>query len=128
MAILRSIVQALVGTIFSGRTGDDLAWRAMAALDCITVTLGPAGVIAARDGVFHRAPSLKIDAVDTVGAGDTFCGYLTAGLDEGLDFSISLQRAVCAAALACTQTLAQPAIPRLEEVERVLGLVASFDT
>lgn len=90
------------------------------------VTLGAEGVVATRNGFLHRAASLKIDAVDTVGAGDTFCGYLAAGLDEGLDFATSLQRAVCAAALACTRTGAQPAIPHLAEVEHSFAPVAKF--
>src|SRR3546814_20753085 len=48
------------------------------------VTLGAEGVIAARGGEIIRTTGLKNEPVDTVGAGDTFCGYLAAGLDRGL--------------------------------------------
>jgi hypothetical protein len=41
-------------------------------------------VLWARDGKVEHVPSLKIKPVDTVGAGDTFCGYLAQGLDAGM--------------------------------------------
>jgi hypothetical protein len=75
------------------------------------VTLGGDGVIAIRDGVISRAKGLKIEPVDTVGAGDTFCGYFAASLDEGLDFEPALRRAAVAGSLACLKQGAQPSIP-----------------
>jgi ribokinase len=83
----------------------------------IIVTLGAEGVIAIRDGAFHRAKGLKIEPVDTVGAGDTFCGYLAASLDAGLEFEAALRRAAVAGSLACLKPGAQPAIPLAVEVD-----------
>ena len=83
----------------------------------IIVTLGADGVIAMRDGAFHRVMGLKIEPVDTVGAGDTFCGYFAASLDRGLDFAAALRRAAVAGSLACTQPGAQPAIPPAGDVD-----------
>jgi ribokinase len=83
----------------------------------LIVTLGGDGVIAMRDGQFFKATGLLIDPVDTVGAGDTFCGYLAAGLDQGLEFSVALKRAAVAGSLACTKHGAQPSIPLALEVE-----------
>jgi ribokinase len=83
----------------------------------IIVTLGGDGVMAMRDGAFHRADGLKIEPVDTVGAGDTFCGYFAASLDQGLDFAAALRRAAVAGSLACLQAGAQPAIPLASAVE-----------
>ncbi|KQS90438.1 MULTISPECIES: ribokinase [unclassified Rhizobium] len=83
----------------------------------IIVTLGAEGVIAIRNGAFHRAKGLKIEPVDTVGAGDTFCGYLAASLDAGLDFDAALRRAAVAGSLACLKPGAQPAIPLAVEVD-----------
>ena len=80
------------------------------------ITLGAEGVIAARDGRLHRAQGLAIQPVDTVGAGDTFCGYLAAGLDSGLAFGEALHRAAVAGSLACLQPGAQPSIPTETEV------------
>jgi len=83
----------------------------------IIVTLGADGVIAMRGGAFHRVMGLKIEPVDTVGAGDTFCGYFAASLDQGLDLAAALRRAAVAGSLACTQPGAQPAIPSAGDVD-----------
>ena len=77
----------------------------------LIVTLGGDGVIAIRDGAISRASGLVIDPVDTVGAGDTFCGYFAASLDAGLDFDAALRRAAVAGSLACLSAGAQPSIP-----------------
>lgn len=48
----------------------------------LVVKLGAAGALAIRDGEHHHSPGLRIDAFDTVGAGDAFnAGYLSACLD-----------------------------------------------
>ncbi|WFS01116.1 ribokinase [Rhizobium tumorigenes] len=82
----------------------------------LIVTLGGDGVIAIRDGVLSRAKGLVIAPVDTVGAGDTFCGYFAASLDQGLDFEAALRRAAVAGSLACLSAGAQPSIPLAEAV------------
>lgn len=82
----------------------------------IVVTLGAEGVIAVRDGELARAVGLEIVPVDTVGAGDTFCGYLASGLDQGLSFADALRRAAVAGSLACLARGAQPSIPLAEAV------------
>ena len=86
----------------------------------LIVTLGAEGVISARDSKLHRAQGLAIEPVDTVGAGDTFCGYLAASLDQGLDFEGALRRAAVAGSLACLKHGAQPSIPTADEVGRHL--------
>lgn len=87
----------------------------------IIVTLGGDGVVAVRDGKLHKAKGLVIEPVDTVGAGDTFCGYLAAGLDQGLKFDMALRRAAVAGSLACLKPGAQPSIPLQAEVDRNLA-------
>ena len=77
----------------------------------IIVTLGPDGARAATPTGSFAVPALKVDPVDTVGAGDTFCGYLAAGLDQGLDLEAAMRRAAVAASLACLKPGAQPAVP-----------------
>jgi ribokinase len=64
---------------------------------------------------------MQITPVDTVGAGDTFCGFLAAGLDTGLSLGTSLRRAAIAGGLACLKPGAQPAIPHKEDVDAVTG-------
>jgi ribokinase len=83
----------------------------------VIVTLGADGVIAFENGAIHRAAGLAIEPVDTVGAGDTFCGFLAAGLDAGLVFPEALRRAAVAGSLACLKSGAQPSIPTAAEVD-----------
>lgn len=83
----------------------------------VVVTLGAEGVVAATPTDFLRAEGLTIDPVDTVGAGDTFCGYLAAGLASGLNLADALRRAAVAGSLACLKPGAQPAIPFAKDVD-----------
>lgn len=108
----------------SGRPADTLeaARKELSALhgktgQCMIVTLGGDGVLWARDGRIEHVESLKIKPVDTVGAGDTFCGYLAQGLDAGMEFAASVRRAAVAGALACLTPGAQPSIPLSSEVD-----------
>lgn len=83
----------------------------------VVVTLGERGAIAISDRDIIRVDSPRIVPVDAVGAGDTFCGYLAAGLDAGDDFVVSLQRAAVAGAVACLSPGAQAAIPLRSAVD-----------
>jgi ribokinase len=87
----------------------------------VIVTLGPDGARAATPSRSIAVPAMHVTPVDTVGAGDTFCGYLAAGLDKGLDLEVAMRRAAVAASLACLKPGAQPAIPYAREVEAALG-------
>ena len=84
----------------------------------IIVTLGPDGAkaVTAEDEAI-AVPALAITPVDTVGAGDTFVGYLAAGLDGGLSLEAAMTRAAKAASLACLKPGAQPAVPWAKEVD-----------
>ena len=86
----------------------------------IVVTLGGDGVLAATPTDFLQVAALKITPVDTVGAGDTFCGYLAAGLSTGLGLEQALARAAAAGSLACLKPGAQPAIPLAADVEQAM--------
>lgn len=86
----------------------------------LVVTLGAKGVLAATKQGFLHVPAPSITPVDTVGAGDTFCGYLAAGLAEGLELEAALRQAAVAGALACLKPGAQPAIPLRVEVDELM--------
>ncbi len=86
----------------------------------LVLTLGAEGAIAATPEGAIRIEALPITPVDTVGAGDTFCGYLAAALDQRLPLETALTRAGIAATLACLKPGAQPAIPTLQEVTDAL--------
>jgi ribokinase len=87
----------------------------------VIVTLGGDGARAATPEGSFSVPALQVEPVDTVGAGDTFCGYLAAGLDRGLGLEEAMRRAAVAASLACLKPGAQPAVPFADEVERARG-------
>lgn len=87
----------------------------------VIVTLGPDGARAATPDGSFSVPALKVEPVDTVGAGDTFCGYLAAGLDRGLGLEEAMRRAAVAASLACLKPGAQPSVPFAAEVEKARG-------
>jgi ribokinase len=87
----------------------------------VIVTLGGDGARAVTaDGKRISVPALPIKPIDTVGAGDTFCGYLAAGLDAGLDLEAAMRRAAAAGSLACLKPGAQPAIPTADAVEKAM--------
>lgn len=88
----------------------------------VIVTLGPDGARAATPSGGFSVAALKIEPVDTVGAGDTFCGYLAAGLDGGLELEQAMRRAAAAASLACLKRGAQPSIPYVAEVDAALSM------
>ncbi|ODT74883.1 MAG: ribokinase [Pelagibacterium sp. SCN 64-44] len=88
----------------------------------VIVTLGKDGARAVtREGQAISVAALPVKPVDTVGAGDTFCGYLAAGLDAGLGLEAAMRRAAVAGSLACLNPGAQPAIPLAEAVDKALG-------
>ena len=86
--------------------------------ECI-ITLGPKGsLLATREGLY-KIDALKVEAIDTVGAGDMFVGAFSAGLFKGGCTTSSLQRATVASGLACKFKGAQPSLvtPHLVESE-----------
>lgn len=87
----------------------------------IVVTLGEDGVLAATPEADFAVPTIPVKPVDTVGAGDTFCGYLGAALAERIPLEAALRWAAAAGALACLKPGAQPAIPLRDEVERAMA-------
>jgi ribokinase len=95
----------------------------MAALEvpCVVVTLGERGCCARIDGEHRLQPAFKVQAVDTTGAGDTFCGTLVAALGQRMPFPLALRRASAASALACTRVGAQASVPAHAEVESMLA-------
>ncbi|MFJ4108671.1 ribokinase [Oerskovia enterophila] len=83
----------------------------------VVVTLGGAGCLVAQRGAAPvRVPAPRVDAVDTTGAGDTFCGVLAAALAGGSTLVDAARTASFAGALAVTRPGAQDAVPTADEV------------
>ncbi len=102
---------------------------AMAALPCqtVVVTLGARGAVARQDGELHYQTGFVVQAVDTTGAGDTFCGVLIAQLAAGHPMPQALPFASAAAALCCTKPGAQSSIPAAIEVSAFLAERSASD-
>lgn len=83
----------------------------------IIVTLGGAGVVAVSTDDITSIPAPSVNVVDTVGAGDCFCGVLAAALSDGRSFVDSIRLAVHAAALAVQKEGAATSMPTRAEIE-----------
>ena len=78
----------------------------------VIITLGSKGCYAA--GRMH--PCVKVKAVDTVAAGDTFNGAFVVALAEGMPVEDAVAFAQRASAISVTRRGAQPSIPLRREV------------
>ncbi len=87
----------------------------------VVVTLGAAGAKAFRSGrLVAEAQPPPVEAIDTVGAGDAFCGALVQALGDGSSVQGALERACAAGALATTRRGAQTSLPDAAEIDSVL--------
>ncbi|WP_250634260.1 ribokinase [Pinirhizobacter soli] len=123
--LLRCIDMLIVNegelAMLAGPDGDIDARMQSLGVECVVVTLGSRGCRAWRGGESLSQSGFAVDAVDTTGAGDTFCGTLVAALSRGEAFASALRRATAASALACTKMGAQAGMPSFDEVERLLA-------
>jgi len=83
---------------------------------CAVVTLGAGGCAVAGPGGLRHYPARPTRAVDTTGAGDTFCGVLAAGLLRGEAMGSAVDAAQRAAALAVSRPGAFAALPTAAEL------------
>ncbi|MGI8561223.1 MAG: ribokinase [Luteimonas sp.] len=92
----------------------------------VVVTLGTAGCFVSHpydalrgdDSVHYRAPSERVDTIDTTGAGDAFNGALAASLalDADASFASHVQLATRFAALSTEHAGAASSMPRRNDV------------
>jgi len=81
------------------------------------ITMGSQGCVVCDESDNPRhVPSFPVIAVDTTAAGDAFAGALGFCLAQGQPILDALRFASAAGALASTRHGAQPAMPRLDEV------------
>ena len=87
----------------------------------VVVTVGDQGVWILDEGEPERLPAHEVRAVDTVGAGDAFCGALGARLANGASLREAARYGNAAAALSVTKPGAEPSMPTAQEIEALLG-------
>jgi ribokinase len=83
----------------------------------VIITLGSKGVLVYEDGIFHEIAAEKVNAIDTVAAGDTFCGTFCAGLSEGMSVVDAARIACKASAITVTRIGVQTSIPYRKELK-----------
>lgn len=86
----------------------------------LAVTDGPDGVYWLDGGDVRHLPAFKVEAVDSLGAGDTFHGAFAIALVETGDIVASLRFAAAAAALKCTRFGGMMGAPTRAEVDTFL--------
>ncbi|WP_298840797.1 ribokinase [uncultured Roseobacter sp.] len=84
----------------------------------VVVTMGGDGCVWHSKGQAPQSfPAIPVKPVDTTGAGDTFTGYLIAGLDRGMPVAQAIGLATKAGALMVTREGTADVIPDLKEIE-----------
>ena len=86
----------------------------------IIVTLGEKGVLFVTSREIYHQPVFPVKVVDTVGAGDCFCGVFASSLSLGMTVKESLRRASAAAAISTTRRGAQPSMPFAADIDDFL--------
>jgi ribokinase len=101
----------------AGRGGDPEALaRGLAGARAVVVTLGAQGALVVEGERAERIAAPEVSAVDTTGAGDTFCGALAQALAEGAALVEAARWATRAAAISVTRAGAQGGMPRRGEL------------
>ncbi|KJZ19402.1 ribokinase [Loktanella sp. S4079] len=108
--LILNAVEAEQLAVATGKSPADLPVRD------IIVTLGADGADWYGLNGKQHFDAIDVDPVDTTGAGDTFTGYVLAGLDRGMTMEDAINQATKASALMVTRHGTADVIPDLSEV------------
>jgi ribokinase len=120
--------QALTGT--GGTEDAEDAARSLASRTRapVVITLGASGALVVEGAELLRLPAPRLAAVDSTGAGDAFAGALAAELARGASLVEGVHFAVGAAALSVGAAGARAGMPRRDEMEKLRGWRAEWDS
>ena len=105
------------------RTAKMAAERLLArGVENVVLTLGKEGAILATKHETVHVKGVDVQAIDTTGAGDAFCGALAVAIATGTDLLEAVTYANYAGALTTTKIGAQDALPTREELERFIKI------
>ena len=113
------IINEIEGSEMTGRSDPNLILKDMRNAyphAKIVLTLGEKGVIYGDDAIEIHMPALKVSAVDTTAAGDTFIGFFIGALLGEKEVERALKEACCAAAICTTRQGAADSIPDYAEI------------
>lgn len=82
----------------------------------IIVSLGNKGSLLVNSSGCEKFETLKIKAIDTTAAGDSFTGALATSLAKGKSLIESIRFAHIVSAIVCTKKGAQSSIPNLKQI------------
>ena len=85
----------------------------------VIITLGSDGSVVYDGSMFMRVEAVKVEAVDTTAAGDTYNGVLASVIAEGRSLIEAVREANVAAAISVTRMGAQPAAPTRAEIDEM---------
>ena len=112
------------GIEYTGNNLDDIAQTLLrSGARNIVITLGSQGVYMMNERETIQLPSFKMKAIDTVAAGDTFCGALAVACSQKEINRKALGFANAAAAIDVTRLGAQSSIPTLVEVNAFIQTI-----
>lgn len=87
----------------------------------VVLTLGEQGALILTSRTSERIPAFSVDAVDTTGAGDAFCGALATALASGETLDEAIAFANAAGAVAVTVIGATPSMPTRAKVDLLMS-------
>jgi sulfofructose kinase len=113
--------EALMATTGIADLGAALTSITTNARGFLAVTNGPDHVLWIEDGAVRRLPVFKVEAIDTLGAGDSFHGAFALALAERMDPIAAMRFGAAAAAIKCTRFGGISGTPSRKEVDALLA-------
>ncbi|MDM8533476.1 ribokinase [Clostridiaceae bacterium HSG29] len=87
----------------------------------LIVTLGEKGSLFYNSEGYEKFEALKVKAIDTTAAGDSFTGAIAFCVDNGESIKDAIKTATNVAAFSVTKKGAQSSLPTLEELKEFMG-------
>lgn len=87
----------------------------------VVMTLGSDGAMIVNDEICKRVPGIKVETVDSTGAGDTFSAAFCVGLSEGKSLEEAVAFANVAAGLSVTKYGVIEGIPFRSEIDAYIS-------
>ena len=103
-----------------GNQGEQVLQVAKNTGNWVCVTTGEHGVIYTDGNTVEHFPAFSVNAIDTLGAGDTWHGAFALAIGEGMQIDPAIRFASAAAALKCTKQGGRGSSPLRSEVEQFL--------
>ena len=105
------VVNEIEAKELSDHLGEDIN------VEHLIITKGADGADYFHQGSHHHIPAVPANAVDTTGAGDTYLGYVLAGLDQRMAILDAMKLAAKAAAFQVERHGASDAIPNRNDLD-----------